>query len=250
MKHLFTLEGLRSLDAVLARRPLLAFDFDGTLAPIVPRPDDARAPGSVVRSLRLLRQRWPVAVVSGRSVDDLRPRLGSAATYLVGCHGSQGVPGAQQDWSCALDGARSHLAGAFADRLQAVGVSLEDKGASLALHYRLADDQAAAWAAVQAAVCDLGPEVRCFGGKLVVNVVPAQAPDKFEAVSRLVAHTGSDCAVFLGDDVNDEPVFEAASPRWLTVRVGRELCGSRAQYFVESTSEVTALLRRMAQMAA
>jgi trehalose 6-phosphate phosphatase len=64
-------------------------------------------------------------------------------------------------------------------------------------------------------------------------------------VLALVARCGADCALFAGDDVNDEPVFEAAPPDWLTVRVGRFERHSRARYFLDSPNEIAMLLERM-----
>jgi len=247
MKHLFTVEGLQALAEVLTRRPLLAFDFDGTLAPIVARPDDARAPACVMRSLRRLCAHRPVGIISGRSVEDLRSRLDGMSAWLVGSHGAQGLPGPQTDWRSVLDPARAQIA-ARIESLRSAGVDVEDKEASLALHYRLAADHGAALSMIDGVLADLGPDVRAFGGKLVVNIVPAGAPDKAHAVTSLLACTGSDCAVFLGDDVNDEPVFEAAAPDWLTVRVGPDTPGSRARFYLDSSDEVAPLLLRMTQL--
>ena len=60
----------------------------------------------------------------------------------------------------------------------------------------------------------------------------------------LVARSGASCALFAGDDVNDEPVFAAAPPSWLTVRVGRDDPTSRARFYLDSPSEVALLLER------
>ena len=67
MKRLFTPEGETALADTMRRQPLLAFDFDGTLAPIVARPDDARVPPAVAHRLQRLASRLPVAIVSGLS---------------------------------------------------------------------------------------------------------------------------------------------------------------------------------------
>ena len=77
MKHLFSQQGLQALDAVMRLHPLLAFDFDGTLAPIVTLPDDARVSIGVAQRLDQLARHLPVAIVTGRSVADvaLRPAL-------------------------------------------------------------------------------------------------------------------------------------------------------------------------------
>ena len=61
----------------------------------------------------------------------------------------------------------------------------------------------------------------------------------------LVSRCGASCALFAGDDVNDEPVFVAAPPDWLTVRVGRDGPASRAQFFLDSPVEMAQLLEQM-----
>src|SRR5690242_16341081 len=89
MRHLFSTEGEQALEAVMRQRPLLAFDFDGTLAPIVARPDEAHVPLEVSHGLAELAQALPVAVITGRSVADVRPRLGFEPRYVVGNHGAE-----------------------------------------------------------------------------------------------------------------------------------------------------------------
>ncbi|NUZ07769.1 trehalose-phosphatase [Schlegelella sp. ID0723] len=230
----------------MAARPLLAFDFDGTLAPIVARPDDARLAHGIAESLARLAAELPVAIVSGRAVDDLMKRLPFVPPYVVGNHGAEdplagGAPPA------ALDAMRERLL-AQADVLGAVGVSVEDKGYSLALHYRLAPDHAAAAAQVAGVVADLPGGLEAYPGKLVMNVVGAGAPDKGVAVARLVERSGASRAVFIGDDVNDEPVFAVAGADWLTVRVGRDDRPSLARFYVENTDEVAHMLERMVRL--
>ena len=76
MRHLLSARGEAALAALMRRRPLLAFDFDGTLAPIVARPEDARVPAAVAARLAVLALRLPVAIVTGRAIGDVRHRLG------------------------------------------------------------------------------------------------------------------------------------------------------------------------------
>jgi len=76
MKDLFSNEGQRAVAAVLALKPLLAFDFDGTLAPIVARPDDVHVAADVKLRLAQLSRWRPVAIITGRRIADVAPRLG------------------------------------------------------------------------------------------------------------------------------------------------------------------------------
>ncbi|MGA0611563.1 trehalose-phosphatase [Caldimonas sp. KR1-144] len=244
MRYLFSPEGNEAIDALLARRPLLAFDFDGTLAPIVGHPDDACVPQAVSDALSGLAALRPVAVITGRSVNDVQRRLGFTPAYVIGNHGAEGLPGAPADRRHLLDPLRQQLR-RRTRYLQRHGVMVEDKGGSLALHYRLAADRPCALRAIEAVLVGLDEQLEVFGGKLVMNVVPASSPDKGDAVIHLVAHAGCDAALFIGDDVNDEAVFRVAAPDWLTVRIGRDEPASLARFFLESSDEVVELLERM-----
>lgn len=243
--------GDAAIDALLQQRPLLAFDFDGTLAPIVARPADARPLPALVERLALLAQRLPVAVISGRSLADLRPRLGFAPTYAVGSHGADDAhdPAGTAARVLALDTLRAQLRAQSAE-LQAAGVLVEDKGASIALHHRLAPSRARAEAAIAALLAHGGEGLSVFGGKRVVNVVAAGSPDKAAALLALVTRAGAGAALFAGDDVNDEPVFEAAPPHWLTLRVGRPTERTAAQWRVDGPSGLASLLQRLIERSA
>lgn len=231
--------------SVMGRFPLLAFDFDGTLAPIVARPDDARVSTAVSHRLAQLAQWYPVAIISGRRVADVVGRLGFNPAYVVGSHGAEGLPVVPDPTLLpALASARALLA-QHAARLGQVGVSIEDKGLSFALHYRLAPDRLLAEQCIEQTLAGLGPQLRAFGGKLVVNVVAADAPDKGDALQCLVEHSGSEAALFVGDDVNDEPAFSIAPAHWLTARIGRQETESQAQFCLGAHAEMPLLLQRL-----
>ncbi|MEO8165240.1 MAG: trehalose-phosphatase [Betaproteobacteria bacterium] len=245
MRHLFSPEGDQALEAAMRLRPLLAFDFDGTLAPIVARHEEARVPKAVSVWLEQLAARSPVAIVTGRSVADVAPRLGFEPRYIIGNHGCEDPAGdMRRPDTAALDTLRQRLA-AQAAALSKAGVEIEDKRYSLALHYRLARNQALASARIDEVLRTLESGLKTFGGKCVVNIAPADAPDKGEAIISLVRQSGTASAVFIGDDINDESVFAGAPVEWLTVRIGRDFPGSAARFFLDSRSEVTPLLQKI-----
>lgn len=243
MPHLLHPAGQDALAAVLRRCPLLAFDFDGTLTPIVATPDQARISQAVSGKLERLASRLPVAIVTGRRIDDVRPRLGFQPHFVVGNHGAEMAADDIALGANALQEVRSDLARRELELARA-GIMVEDKGLSLALHYRLSRRPDEALTLIREVLRPVQPRCRTFSGKMVENVVPADAPDKALAVHRLVAHCNVSCAIFVGDDVNDEPVFASAPPDWLTIRVGRD-ADSQAGYFLHSTAEVGLLLDRM-----
>jgi trehalose 6-phosphate phosphatase len=246
MQHLFGPEGEAALATALRQRPLLAFDFDGTLTPIVARAEDARLSAAVSARLKALATQLPLAIVTGRAVADVRERLGFEPQFLMGSHGAEDPrdPAATAVRTQCLDGLRQQLHARRAE-LAAAGVLVEDKGASVALHYRLSRQREQAQALIAEILHPAQGTWRVFGGKMVMNAVAQDAPGKAEAVHSLVARCGARCAIFAGDDLNDEPVFESAPPHWLTIRIGRSEDKSRARYFLDSPNEMAMLLERM-----
>jgi trehalose 6-phosphate phosphatase len=244
MRQLFSSVGRAELAATVSRRPLMAFDFDGTLAPIVARPSDARVPIATLRRLRRLVHRLPLAVISGRSVEDLRRRLGFEPTYLVGNHGAEEAGLEQRpELHAALDTLRARIIGA-GPHLRAAGIGVEDKGASIALHYRLAHDRTVALETIGRVMEPAVTGLHVFGGKMVVNAVSSAADDKAGALRRLARRAGVAAVMYLGDDVNDETVFAAREPHWLTIRVGGDAPESAARYFIGGTRDLPRLLDR------
>ena len=129
--------------------------------------------------------------------------------------------------------------------LRAAGVHLEDKRYSLALHYRQSPDPEGAAALIDALLTGLPPALAVVPGKMVRNVVIADAADKGDAVAALARRARCPLAVFVGDDVNDETVFAKAPSNWLTVRVGNDYPLSNARFFLDSYADVGELLDRM-----
>ncbi len=250
LPSIFDPDGDAALRRVLAAGALIAFDFDGTLAPIVERPDDARMPASLDARLHDLGELAPVAIVSGRGLEDLRKRAGAGARYLVGNHGNDGLGGDPQDASQALAvcrGWRVALERALDGPASDSGIELEDKGATLSLHYRRARDPEGAAAALGALLAELSPAPRVIGGKFLFNLLPPGAVTKFEALVRLAEQAGTGTVAFIGDDDTDEIVFRQAPAGWLTVRV-EPLPGSAARYQAERQADVARLVERMVEI--
>jgi trehalose 6-phosphate phosphatase len=239
-------QGLASLEALVRAPALFAFDFDGTLAPIRPRPDDVHVSATIALRLDKLARLRPVAIVTGRQIADVRERLGFTPSWIVGNHGAEddGDPQAAARAHDALDALRERVR-AREDGLAGAGVLVEDKGQSLALHYRTAPDRAAASALIEDVLAGFTSSLHVFGGKLVYNAVAADAPDKAVAVQRLIERAGAQAAFFAGDDVNDEPVFAAAHPEWVTVRIGCERRESAARWCIAGPHEMAGVLDRI-----
>jgi trehalose 6-phosphate phosphatase len=229
------------LEQFACSRTLLGFDFDGTLAPIVTDPDRAAMRPSTRRLLRQVAQAYPCVVISGRSRADVQRRVrGVKVAEVIGNHGlepwharARARPEVRR-WIPLL---KEQL-----DRVQ--GVTIEDKGLSLAVHYRRSREKKSARASILAAAARLS-EVRLMGGKQVLNVLPAGAPHKGLALERARARLRCDTAIYLGDDETDEDVFALDQPgQLLTVRVGRKRSSSAA-YYIRTQAEIDGLLRSL-----
>ncbi|MFT3856333.1 MAG: trehalose-phosphatase [Aquabacterium sp.] len=243
MKHILGNEGRSALAVLLHAPALLAFDFDGTLAPIVADPTSARTPLPIVRALRTLSEHHLLAVITGRTVVDVQQRLGFEPWAVVGNHGAEdpACPPGELPLPTELDGVRQALGAAAGRQLAQAGVMVEDKGTSMALHYRLARDREGARQAAWHFVAPMREALDVFEGKMVLNLMPRGAPDKGCALQRLAARAPSRQVLFVGDDVNDEPAFHQARPDWVTIKVGRD-ARSAARFFLDATAEVATLL--------
>ena len=246
MQHLFSDSGLAMLAITLRAEPLMGFDFDGTLAPIVARPDDVQIPSRVAEHLRIVAAELPVAVITGRAIADVRSRLGFKPAYVIGNHGGEDEtdPPGSDARRAVLEPVRHQLL-ERRGALLACGVGIEDKGQSIALHYRLSPMRKQARMLIEAILAPYASSLHIFPGKMVVNVTGLHAPDKGDAMRQLVARSGARSAFFAGDDINDEPVFEAALPNWMTVRVGHAISTSRARFHIDGHDDVILMLERI-----
>jgi trehalose 6-phosphate phosphatase len=229
----------------LAAEPQLAglfVDFDGVLAPIVARPDDAYPPPEAREELERLAHRYAlVAVVSGRAGDDVRRRVAVDGVVCVGSHGLE-LDSRAEMWRTRID--------AFAD--EAGWEDTERKGLAVSFHYRRADDEAAA-AAELGQLAELARSaglVARFGRK-VLEVLPPVEANKGTAVRRLLADSNLYRALAAGDDTTDLDAFRALDGLELAVRVAVAADESppelraAADIVVGTTQEFLELLRAL-----
>jgi trehalose 6-phosphate phosphatase len=245
MQYLLGERGRRQLDLLAGTPTLYAFDFDGTLAKIVPHRQDARLTRSIREKLIELGTRAVTAVVSGRSVADLQARVAGAAPYLIGNHGLEGPHVAPQVMRRAreiCDAWKRQIENGFGAELARAGVSVEDKTYSLAFHYRASGRKSEARGLVCTMLAELRPLPRTLPGRNIVNAIPVWAPHKGVALLELMLQLNCTAALYVGDDETDEDVFSLPAPRIVTVRIGKKE-PSAAKFFLERQSEITALLR-------
>jgi trehalose 6-phosphate phosphatase len=166
---------------------------------------------------------------------------GAAVKYVVGNHGSEPHERMQQ-FATEIEEVRAHLETALRGWK---GVEIEDKRYSLAIHYRAAPERERVRKAIDAAVAAFAHRLRKIPGKLVLNLTPVQAPDKGDALVRLMAVEQADVALYIGDDITDEDVFRLDKPgRLLTARIG-EAQFSAARYYLRDQGEIDALLAQL-----
>lgn len=251
----------------LRRNPLLALDFDGTLAPIVAQPADAAIDPRVPPLLAPLQGRLPVAIVSGRGLDDLAPRVPLPGLVLIGNHGNEWAAyadagGAGEDEAAAAATRRAKQRQVVLDWAAALrqplaelgpGIVFEQKLLSLSLHYRHAPAPGPAREALLRLVDGLHPEPEIIDGKFVLNLMAPGLVTKFEAVAELQRRRRAGTVIFVGDDVTDERVFERAPADWLTIRVWDDEAdaagtASAARAFVHRVDGVIELLERMERL--
>ncbi|NYI89093.1 trehalose-phosphatase [Amycolatopsis endophytica] len=240
---------LRRAIVQIARTPrlLVACDYDGTLAPIVTNPDEARPRSESVGALRSLAglHETTTAVISGRALRDLAilSRL-PHEVHLVGSHGSEFDIGFVHE----LDAQARDLHRRVEQELERIagavpGVSLEVKPASIAVHVRRAERDAAARVLdeVHSGPCTW-EGVTTTDGKEVVELAVVQT-DKGRALDTLRHQVGATAAIFLGDDVTDEKAFARLAGPDLGVKVGDG--ETLATYAVPGTEDVATVLAFM-----
>jgi trehalose 6-phosphate phosphatase len=220
---------------------LLAFDYDGVLAPVVRDPGGAGMRRSTRDLLVRLARHYPVAAVSGRSWTHTRRLTEGVTPYVVGNHGfellrARPVPVAVlrqvRGWRRQLETALAGVAGIY----------FEDKRSTLAVHYGLARSWRRAEQAAYAAANQL-TGTRLVAGKKVLNILPRQFPNKGDALRTLLARLKLGAALYLGDDVTDEDAFAVGMPLVLGVHVGPGR--SLAPWRLQSQDQVDELLARL-----
>ncbi len=232
--------GIDAVTHFARARVLLAFDFDGTLSPIVAERGAARMRAPTRRLFNRVCTLYPCVVISGRSTADAAARVrGARVQSVVGNHGAESgskMVRFEREVAAVLPALERALAAVQ-------GVDVENKRYSLAIHYRKARRKKDALARILRALSRVAPEMRVVLGKAVVNAVPARAPHKGDALEKLRKKSGSACAIYIGDDVTDEDVFALHKPdRLLCIRVGRS-AASEAEWYLRDQEEMDALLR-------
>lgn len=235
-------------------------DYDGTLTPIVSRPEKAVLKPEMKGLLRWLSKKKGVrlAVVSGRALADVKSRVGLRNIIYAGNHGME-IEGAGLKFKLPVpEGQRRTLKRAHAVAKKIFrgmkGVIIEYKGFTLSIHYRMAAPGSAEYikSQVRAVFGKYAGEklLRIDTGKKVFEIKPFVKWDKGKAILWLLGKYGAGrCVlpVYIGDDRTDEDAFDALKGRGITIKVGKP-SGTKAMYSLPDVDSVRDYISQVARM--
>jgi trehalose-phosphatase len=265
VKHLFQSWRAFSADCRAAPHILLLADYDGTLTPIVGRPQDAVLSPGVRDKLSTLARKpgFSVGVISGRAIDELKSLVGIEGIYYSGNHGLEIEGPGMKYIHPQAEAARAtmkDLAAQLAEALENIdGVIIQEKGLSVSVHYRLAkpekeDAVTSAVKRITAPHFDKGV-IMVYPMKKVWEIRPPVNWDKGKAVEfighEIKVNLKLSCllTIYLGDDTTDEDAFQVLHrPDGWSIFVGQEDTSSAAGYFLSSTAEVETFLSRLLEL--
>jgi len=219
-------------------------DFDGVLAPIVERPEDAYPPEETRAELRRLVDRYAlVAIVSGRAGEDVRERVAVDGVIYVGSHGLE-LDRQADRW-------RQQIAD-FASAAPWAASEIELKGLSVAFHYRNREDERAAVVELEA-IAETAREEGLVArfGRRVLEVLPPVGSNKGTAVRSLLEGAGISRVLVAGDDTTDLDAFRAVEHLDHKLRVAviadesPTILAEHAELVVSSPAEFLELLQQL-----
>jgi trehalose-phosphatase len=237
---------------------LLFLDYDGTLTPIVETPDKAVISQNTKDLLDELSTslRCRVAIISGRSLSDIKGLVGLKDIIYAGNHGLE-IEGPkikfESQLSPRLKSIIRHIYEDAVSKLSKIkGVLIEDKGLTIGVHYRLVDKKdIQEFLSIFAEITDsyiVRGKIKINSGKKVYEIRPPVMWDKGKVALWLLARQqfllerNEILPVYIGDDVTDEDAFKVLKKKGLTVFVG-EQASSEAQYYLKTTEGVTEFLK-------
>lgn len=241
---------------------LLISDYDGTLTPIVDKPELAILFPEIKKLLRTLvkNRRYTVGVVSGRALPDLKSKIGLDGIIYAGNHGLE-IEGFGSSFLEPLAEEMRPFLGMLNQALSATlrgikGVFVEDKGLSLSVHYRMVKGTEEkrvtdAFERITDPLQVMG-KIRITRGKKVYEIRPPVDWDKGKAIAWLISKSkdfsrkGRVLPVYLGDDLTDEAGFKLINKsNGISIFVGGESFPSVARYFLKSPKEVAQFMKML-----
>ncbi len=256
------LESYGEIRSVIAtRRPAVLVDFDGTVSAIVGDPDSATLIPGAQEALRALAAHCPVAVISGRGLDDIQARVGLSGIWYAGSHGFEltAPDGShnQNDEAIPAIETLEHVAAELRAHLHAVGgILVEDKRFSVAVHYRNVVPQRVA--EVVAAVRTIGRRsgLRITGGRKVIELRPDLDWGKGKTLKWIIGQIDGRAPIlpiYIGDNLTDEDAFEAVRHDGIGIMVRHSEDGDRrtcARFALADPDAARQFVERLAEQLA
>jgi trehalose-phosphatase len=242
-------------DAFTKRDPAIFLDYDGTLTPIVDKPELALLSEDMRRTLEQLLDKYKVAIVSGRGREDVENLVGIKGIFYAGNHGFD-IKGPefsmiQPDAERAMPLIQKAI-DYFKEKLSSIeGLLVEEKRFSVAVHYRLVD-QERYLSKIRAEVEGLvarEESLRLIWGKKVFEILPNIYWNKGCAIRWIAAALKlsfkDDSIIYIGDDTTDEDAFRTIRSRGSTILVAEELRSSAADFWVKGPDSVKELFQKL-----
>lgn len=237
----------------------LFLDYDGTLAPIADMPVKAHMPLKTRKIIDLLSKNYEckVAIISGRSLGNIKRYVGLKKVIYAGNHGLE-IEGPKnrfayripKEFMLAIKKIKEKIAKDFSD---IEGILIEDKKLTLSVHYRLVENNniqkvidilnkltkpfiANGTVKINSGkkVCEIKPDIRWHKGSAVLWLLEREK--KLGKKRKILP-------IYIGDDLTDEDAFEVLKKTGVTVFVGKKSILSKAKFFVNDTKEVSKLLK-------
>ena len=247
MRYLFDCWDKISSKIKKSPRIFLFFDYDGTLTPIVSTPEKAtfhKKSKELIRRL-IKNQKFKVAIISGRSLKDVKSMVGLKGIIYAGNHGLEitkprkGLKNSPLKTICiALKKGLGHIK----------GIRVEDKGCTLSVHFRLVRPEHRIlvkkifYRTLRPYICSKSAKVS--SGKMVLEVRPAIDWHKGKAVLHIIKKKKT-LPIYLGDDVTDIDAFRAIKGKGISIFVGGPKKNIKADYYLKDTFDVKKFIERL-----
>lgn len=234
-----------ALDQVSLKNLFLFLDYDGTLTPIAETPEEAFLSSGLRTILAELKQHMPIAIITGRKLEEIKRLVGIDDLVYAGNHGAEIWDGTKRACRQPMED-RSLLAEVVVHLVKALnrfdGAFVEDKGITATVHFRklksrdMGDFLNAFWRTME----KYKQAVKIASGRKVLEIRPLGLWHKGHAVLWILEHLGKGrYPVYIGDDITDEDAFREIKGKGISISVGR---GLGADFYLKSQNETKRFL--------